>query len=213
MGSYMLKQNADVNVEVNDKGLYTIRLNNHVGATFTIDLNLRVSIGQSSRMSYSFEDLQLLTRELEEGKQFMLRAKMTGMPSKKKPKYIKPSEYKNFTVYMDEKGRFIFYVGNGTYKSPKGYEHPSNRLDCHELYGICSNPNVLKDGSFMYNEMNRLIIFTGHDTFCMDSYSGKPRKLVQEIVSYEGKVDSLLHRSRENYDYAYEYYTIDFITK
>lgn len=224
MSSFLLKNNDILNVTVNDKEGYIIRLNKYNGATFTVDINGKVMVGQSGRMVYEYDDLHVLMKEVDEGRLYMARIKLSGgfpQAKAKKCKFIRYDDLTPFSVYEDENGRLILWFGQGSYKKIWGTGlSANNRLDCHYLYGVCKDKSVLKDGRLVVDTTNGILLVNTLG-FSVESYATKPRKLIQKLVSFpscskigvcdsSGKVNTIWEVHDKYSDFFHTYFKDDF---
>ena len=138
-------------------------------------------------MAYDYNDLCAMMNEVEEGRVYMARVKLSGgypQVEKGSSKYIRYKDLSPFCVYEDESGRLILWFGYGKYHYISGGGlRATNRLDCPYLYGICKDKSVLQDGRLSVDTVNKILMlnFTG---FTVDSYATKPRKLVRKVASF-----------------------------
>lgn len=154
-----------------------------MGATFTVDLNGKVSIGLSSRMTFDYDSWLLLQNEIVEARKYLSKVKMTGKHPgvKDVEKTIKPSQYEENGIYLDIKGRVILYLGEGEYINCRG--RIDNRLDCYYCYAILDK---VPDNLVLVND--RTVILNVDCDF--DSYRGKPTKLVKKITQLPKSVST-----------------------
>ena len=183
--SSVIKNNDDVIVTLEEHKGYVIRLHGKHGATFTIDEDLNVIIGESSRMTYSDKTWNLLNREISDGKDYMraLKENDEQHPSIK-PVYISTKNIKPNTFYENEKCQIIFFIGAGRFRDGLG-----NRSGCKHLTAKFAANSVLN----YYQDGDAIIVqYDRHKTYCdVDHYVTKPTKLVKELASFPINIDHI----------------------
>lgn len=106
---------------------YIIRLKEYKGALFAVDENGEISVSQSSKFSYEFNDWVALQKEIDEGYKYMAKVIMLGGYGKiEKPEYIKPSKLVDGGIYRISTGNYYLWVGKAQLmKNSRGFS--SNR--------------------------------------------------------------------------------------
>lgn len=190
----VIKQNSNVRVTVSNKTkLYTIRLLSNIGATFSIDINGSIKVGQSSNMTYSYDTWCLLQKEIEEGRRYMARVKLTGGFGKiESVKTIKPSALKPNCVYRDIKGRYIFYLGTGYFT---GSLQCCNRIGAKECWGIFESLDDISD-IYLPNNINNCELYLGSCKIKFEHYTTKPSKIVELVKEYPLEINTYITSNR-----------------
>lgn len=198
MSETIIKQNDFVTCSIDVNRGYIIRLRAYQGATFTVKMDLSIEIGQSSRMSYDKDIWNLLLQELEVGKKYMIKVNLAGgfpkdFTSKKNCSTIKPSQYIDNSLYVDSKGRTIFYIGKAEILDRFG-----NREGCTYLYAVINNLHDIK-------VMNGKIHIYVENVLNIDSYVGKPSKLTKLLQSFPRDIAEIVGHTKSGYEYYYKF--------
>lgn len=114
----VIQKGNGINVTLQDKVGYVIRVQGYQGATFTVTFNGDISIGLSSHMGFPPNVWALIQNEILEGQKFMskyvmMRRVTFAVDKNAKNDVIKPKDYVRPALYKDNKGRGILYFGKG----------------------------------------------------------------------------------------------------
>lgn len=193
----IIKNTENVLVTLENIG-YVIRLKNHQGATFTIDENMNVIIGQNTIKCYSERDWKLINKEIEYGKEYMAAVK--GQTLIKKPAYISSKNLVNNTMYVDDKGKAILFIGEGRFANGMTVR---NREGCKYL--CIKFQDVTK---VLESYCNGGIIFLTyndeHNLCIIDSYATKPVHLVKEIIAFPSYINTFVISNQHDIQYEFQ---------
>jgi len=189
MAEQVIKITDMFRVSIDDSVGYTIRFLRIQGAVYSIDKHLNVSVGQSSRITYTKEEYEALFLELQEGFKFMTKVNLSGgvLPVIRKKAKISSKDLKKNTLYQDEKGRYILYLGEGDFKSGIG------NLDKGKVvYGIYNFNSYSKSAvPELSISSDGLTLLCYYGDFRFGHYVGKPKGIIKEIMSFPSSISQI----------------------
>lgn len=185
-----LEPNGNIRAEVQKGVGYTIRHTNCVGATFTVDEELHIIIGQSGRKHYTFDEWKEINTALNVALSYMSKVRVLGCyPFEHDDSYknsnttIKPKDYKKCCMYLDDKGRAILYIGKAIILKNR-YGFSCNRENSPYVCGFF-NANSVLGMKTVGSTINILCKEDTSDYIEFDSRVNKPRGLIKLL--YEGR--------------------------